>query len=84
MLVRVTPSCLMFVGSSVVMTRNLYNNNTKHAVVGAPRDGDNGTVIIFTLRVASDEITKNEEFIGPQFGASFGHSVAVVDIFGDK
>ena len=80
------PSETLFaeIGSSNIIVPNLLNDRKKMTVVGAPREKENGTVIIFELSQESTGLVKRDQFGGDQFGAGFGHSLASIDIKMDR
>ena len=59
-------------------------NGKRLAVFGAPREQDNGAVIIFLLDQLEEDFQKEDEKLGEKFGAGFGHSVTTVDVKMDE
>lgn len=56
------------------------DDHMKLGVVGAPRQFDRGSVIMYDLLQTPGAIKKRRTINGPQFGSAFGYSLAVVDI----
>lgn len=67
----------------MVIASNLFDMFEKSALLGAPREGDNGEVIAFILSDDEDlgvGTIHEPRFRGDQFGSAFGHSIATVPI----
>ncbi|XP_067929469.1 integrin alpha-PS1-like [Watersipora subatra] len=73
-----------YLGSSAIIVVNLLNERKKVAVVGAPRQKDNGAALIFSLNQQDSDFVEKKRFKGDQFNSGFGHSVAAVDILMDE
>lgn len=55
--------------------------NEQTYVAGAPRSNDVGEVFLFTQ--GKDYLVPELKLSGKQFGAAFGHDIAVLDVNGD-
>ena len=81
-----------------VVSGKMINNRMTY-ITGAPRSNGTGQVLLFTKRQASDrrsyfgrlidsksspELVKELVLDGEQFASSFGYTLAVLDLNGDK
>lgn len=83
-MLRIQPRRSVTIGSASVITTNLLNDRKKVAVVGAPREFDVGSVMVYELVETPSSIADRLKLIGPQFGSAFGTSLAVIDIKNDR